>query len=79
MALARGRVDAARSAALPLVVEARRRGLLGLRARACVIQARVHLEAGEPHAADRLLDEAARSLPAEPASLPVVEQALARV
>ncbi|MCB9525989.1 MAG: protein kinase [Myxococcales bacterium] len=78
VALARGRVDAARSAALPLVVEARRRGLLGLRARACVIQARVHLEAGEPHAADRLLDEAARSLPAEPASLPVVEQALAR-
>ncbi len=78
VALERGRVDAARAAGRTLVVDARRRGLLGLRARACVLQARVHIEAGEPNAAQRLLDEAARSLPPTPQALPHVEQALCR-
>jgi tetratricopeptide (TPR) repeat protein len=75
---ARGRIQDARRRGRQLLVEARGRGLTGLRARACVVQARTHLEAGEPEPAARLLDEADRCLPGEPRALPHVEQALAR-
>ena len=77
--LARGRVADARKLGRGLLSEVRALGLPGLQARACLLQARVHLEAGELNAADHLLDEAEHCWPPEPKAMPHVEIALARV
>lgn len=76
--LARGRISDARAIARALLREVRALGLPGLQARACLLQARVHLEAGEFNAADHLLDEAEHCWPPEPKAMPHVELGLAR-
>ena len=68
--LARGRFSDARAAGRVLLREARARGLIGLQARACILQASILLEAGLFRAADHLLDEANRCMPPEPLALP---------
>lgn len=79
MYLQSGRVQEARATGRELLAEVRQRGLTGLRARACILQARAHLEAGEPNAAARLLHEAERCWAREPVALPHAELALTRV
>ncbi|MEE2643633.1 MAG: protein kinase [Myxococcota bacterium] len=73
-----GYVTKARRPARTLLVDARDRGLRGLRASACVLLARVHLEAGELSAAEQLLAEGERCRRAQPRTLSHIQHILTR-
>lgn len=74
-----GRVREARGIGRQLLYLTRTRGLMGLRVRSAMIQARVHLEAGEPEAAARLVEEGERIWPPLPLAMPQLSHALLRV
>ena len=78
LALAQGRLAEARAGCRPLVQHARERMLPGFIAWSCELQAKLHIEAGELHAADLVLDEAAEHWPPDPPSQPNVRLKLAR-
>ena len=79
LALEQGNIARARTSGRDLLMAARALGLTGLRGRACVLQAHIHLEAGERNAAGRLLTEAARCRPGGRITAPHVQGALTRV
>ena len=79
LALRCGQVDEGRAAARTLLVEARSRGLKGLRASACTLSAMAHLEAGEYAAADRLLAESERCRANHPKTIAHISQYLTTV
>lgn len=78
LALERGHLATARSLARDLLDNARERHLPGFVAWSCVLQARLHVESAELHAADLRLDEAEELWPTDPPSMPTVHLALAR-
>ncbi|MGK0361782.1 MAG: hypothetical protein ACI9U2_004100 [Bradymonadia bacterium] len=79
LALERGNISKARTAGRSLLMAARDRGLIGLRGRACTLQAHIHLEAGERNAAGQLLVEARSCWPGERITAPHVYVALTRI